>query len=427
LTQTDRAPSTADPTWSAAIVLGAYQTGVVAVRSLRRRGVRVELVDCDARQPGFRSRHGPALLCPDPDAEPDHWLSFMRDLGRRLGDRPALLASSDQFVSAIARFATELREGFRLCDGAELQGALANKDTQYDLAAQHGMPMPLTRFAGSADAVAGFASTAMFPCVLKPLHFREWQRFPFGHRLAHQKLVIAHDAAELRECHALAAQANPNVILQEIIQGPDTNKRVYLAHYRADGARTGHALFRELRCDPIGFGPATVTEPVADAEAESICDDFLRAINYRGICEIEVKRDVRDGHVKLIEANPRLSGGGDAAPYDGVDLGWLHYLDLNGVRHEPVQPLRRDFRHVAVRNDAFAVVRYLRAGLIGWRDVLRSYRPPVAFFDLDRRDAARSLRTLASVVRTVLRESTARRDPALKAAARDAGLTPRAP
>jgi hypothetical protein len=88
-----------------------------------------------------------------------------------------------------------------------------------------------------------------------------------------------------------------------------------------------------------------------------------------------------------------------------------------------VSPLARDFRHVVLRADAYAAVRYLRAGLIGWRDVIRSYRPPLAFFDLDVRDATYSLRTLASAGRTVLRESFRRRDPADAVAARDAGIS----
>ncbi len=82
-------------------------------------------------------------------------------------------------------------------------------------------------------------------------------------------------------------------------------------------------MFRELRCDPVGFGPASVSEPVVDPETDRVCDEFLRSIGYVGICEIEMKWDDRDGRVKLIEANPRLSGGGDAAPYAGVDLCWL--------------------------------------------------------------------------------------------------------
>lgn len=415
-------PTRAGAGWPGAVVLGAFQTGVVAVRNLARRGVRTTLLDCDPTQTGFRSRHGPARLCPDPDREPERWLAFMRDLGERAGDRPALLASADAFVTAIARAAPELRRWFRLSEGAELAGALADKDSQYALAERHGMPMPLTRFVDSASGVEAFAAETRYPCVLKPIHFREWQRLPAGHALLYRKLVVAHDAAELRAWYALATAANPRVILQEIIQGPDTNKRVYLAHHRGDGARTGHALFRELRCDPVAFGPASVTEPVADAEAEDACDAFLRAIGYRGICEIEVKRDARDGRVRLIEANPRLSGGGDAGPYDGVDLAWLHYLDLVGVRHAPVAPLRRDFRHVVLRSDAYATVRYRRAGLLGWGEILRAYRPPLAFFDLDLRDPVYSLRTIAAAVRTVLREALGPRNPAYEVAARDAGL-----
>ncbi len=91
-------------------------------------------------------------------------------------------------------------------------------------------------------------------------------------------------------------------------------------------------MFRELRCDPVGFGPASVSEPIVDPGDRSVCDAFLRGIGYVGICEIEMKWDDRDGRVKLIEANPRLSGGGDAAPYAGVDLCWIHYLDLIGRR-----------------------------------------------------------------------------------------------
>lgn len=415
-------PIVAATDWPAVVVLGAYQTGVVAVRALRRRGVRTILLDCDSRQPGFRSTHGRAELCPNPDTTPEQWVVFMRDLARRIGGRPPVLASADQFVSAIARHADELRPHFRISGSAELQGALAEKHSQYALAALHGMPMPLTRQVSTPGEVVAYAASASFPCVLKPLHFREWQRFPPDHVLAHQKLAVAHDATELQEAYALAAPVNPIVVLQEIVQGPDTNKRVYLAHYGEDGTRTGHALFRAFRCEPVGFGPATVTEPVTDEESDATCDAFLRRIGFRGICEIEVKRDARDGRVKLIEANPRLSGGGDAGRYVGVDLGWLHYLALLGVPHAPVSPLARDFRHVVLRADAYAAVRYLRAGLIGWRDLIRSYRPPLAFFDLDLRDPGYSVRTLASAGRTILRESFRRRDPAHALAARNAGI-----
>jgi predicted ATP-grasp superfamily ATP-dependent carboligase len=194
------------------------------------------------------------------------------------------------------------------------------------------------------------------------------------------------------------------VIAQEIIQGPDTAKRVYLACYDSGSRRIANAMFRELRCNPLGFGPATVSEPVVDPETDEICDAFLRSVRYSGICEIEMKRDTRDGRAKMIEANPRLSGGGDAAPYAGVDLCWIHYLDLIGKNPTPVAPNGRDFRHIDLRSDVGAIFAYRRAGLISWGDVIRSYRSPRAFFDFDTNDWRYSAETIYRMARSAARE-----------------------
>ncbi len=396
-------PQRADPGWPPAVIAGAYQTGVLGVRSLARRGVRAICFDCNPRLVGFRSTYGPARLCPDPDAEPAAWLAFMLDLAKEQGAKAALISSSDKFVTAIARHASVLEEHYVLSPGVAVQGLLADKQSQYGLAAAHGMPMPATRQVESIEDVLKFANEASFPCLMKPLHFREWQRFAAGHPLLGAKVAIAANEQLLVENYRLAGQVNPRVILQEIIQGADTAKRVFLACYDASGRRIGHAMFRELRCDPVGFGPASVSEPVVDPETDAICDAFLRSIGYSGICEIEMKWDSRDGRVKLIEANPRLSGGGDAAPYDGVDLCWLHYLDLIGQPVSPVLPAGNDFRHVVLRADATAVPAYLAAGIISWADVARSYRRPLAFYDLDGRDLRSSIETLLVATRSFLR------------------------
>ena len=380
--------------WPPAIIAGAYRTGVLGVRSLVRRNVHATLFDCDVSMPGFKSAYGPARLCPNPDLEPDGWLRFMLDLAGEHKQRPVLIASADQFVTAIAKYADVLRPHYIFSSGIALHGALAEKRTQYKLALEHGMPMPRTEFARSLEGVEAFGRVASFPCVIKPNHFREWQRFPVDHPLSYQKVAVVNKASQLCETYNLASSVTPEVILQELIQGDDSVKSVYLACYDGQGRRIANAMFRELRCDPMYLGPASVTEPFLDQEADRICDDFLRSMGYSGICEIEVKRDTRDGRVKLIEANPRLTGGGDAAPYAGVDLCWLHYLDLIGKAVAPVSPSSKHFRHIVLRADARAVPAYLRAGAITWREVLRSYRGPKAYFDLDWRDWRYSLETL---------------------------------
>jgi D-aspartate ligase len=384
----------AESGWPPAVIAGAFRTGVLGARSLVRRNVRATLFDCDQSMPGFKSAYGPARLCPNPDLEPDAWLNFMLNLAGEHEQRPVLIASADQFVTAISKHAEVLKPHYIFSNGIALHGALAEKRTQYNLAREHGMPMPRTEFVSSLEEARAFGRSAAFPCVIKPNHFREWQRFPDDHPLSYQKVVVVNDARQLCETYKLASEVTPDVIVQELIQGDDSTKSVYLSCYDSQGSRIANAMFRELRCDPMYFGPASVTEPCFDQEVDGICDGFLKSMRYSGLCEIEVKRDTRDGQVKLIEANPRLTGGGDAAPYAGVDLCWVHYLDLIGRAPAPVSPSSRHFRHIVLRADARAVPAYLRAGAITWRQVVRSYRGPKAYYDLDWRDWRYSLETL---------------------------------
>lgn len=386
-----------------AVIAGAYQTAVLGVRSLTRQGVKALCFDCNSEMPGFRSVYGPARLCPNPDEEPQQWMEFMKELARELGTKAVLIPSSDRYVTAIAAQREILEEYFLLNPGIRLQGLLAEKHTQYQLAMEHGMPMPLTGMVSSFEELLESSRKLSYPCLIKPWHFREWQKFPTDHPLSNQKIAIANSVQELIANYELARPITPSVIVQDIIQGSDMAKRVYLSCYDRTGNRIANAMFRELRCVPIGFGPASVSEPFPDAEADAVCDSFLKKIGYIGICEIEIKRDSRDGQVKLIEANPRLSGGGDAAPYAGVDLCWIHYLEMIGRRVEPISPNGKHFRHVVLRAEGTAIPEYMRAGLLSWRQLVNSYKPPLAFFDFDLRDWKYSLETLAILIMSLLR------------------------
>src|SRR5688572_32859926 len=105
-------PLRAEAGWPPAVIAGAYQTGVLGVRSLKRRGVRAYMFDCLATYPGFKSVYGPARLCPDPDIEPQQWLDFMQALARELGARGVLVPRSAKVVTALARHCDAVRVHF---------------------------------------------------------------------------------------------------------------------------------------------------------------------------------------------------------------------------------------------------------------------------------------------------------------------------
>ncbi len=396
-------PQRAEPGWPPVVVAGGFQTGVLLMRNLERRGLKVFCVEWFREQPCFRSVYGTSFECPNPDEKPAEWIEFMIGLGKRIGARPVLIPSADQFVTAIARYADQLDPHFQFCrEGAALQGLLATKERQYDLAEKHGLPVPRTRFVGSLADLADFASAARFPCLLKPLHAREWSRLPASHPFRGAKLVVAKSRDELFEKYEMVAGFNPELVVQEVIEGPDSAKLVYLSCYARDGRRIGACMVRELRTAPIYFGSASIVEPVSDPETDQLCDRFLRGIGYAGICEIELKRDTRDGRVKMIEANPRYSGTADAAPYAGVDTGWLHYLDVIGQPVAFVAQNNGDFRHIVLTADFSSFRSYRRDGLLSWGEFIRSYRPPVAFFDFDLHDWRVTAHTVNMLIRILV-------------------------
>jgi predicted ATP-grasp superfamily ATP-dependent carboligase len=345
---------------------------------------------------------------------PEDWVKYMIELSPKLGGKPVLIAAADIFVSAMGKHVEVLKEHYIFSlDSIAVQAALATKEQQYALAAQHGLPIPRTAYIQSRADLERFVAEARFPCLIKPRHQREWDALPEGNRLRGLKLTTADTAEQLLADYALTETHRPEVVAQEIIAGGDDAKYCYLSVYGSGSRRLGHTVVHELRAHPVLFGSGSIVEPVIDREIATLCDNFLRGVGYVGICEIEVKRDTRDGVVRLIEANPRYSVTADASVYAGVDIGWLHYLDLIGQPIEPAEASQLGFRHIVLRRDIPAIPRYVERGILTWGQVRETYRGPLAFFDLDWRDWRPTATTVNGCMRvaagTLLRAAGIRR------------------
>ena len=319
--------------------------------------------------------------------------------GAGTGSKPVIIPAADIFVSALGRHAAALESDYIFSRASvAVQAALATKEQQYALAAEAGFPCPRSVYVQSLPELETFCAAARFPCLLKPLTHRSWEELPETSPLWGCKVVTANTAEELRRHYALVAAHDPRVVAQEIVTGPDDAKYCYLSVYGTSGERLGYCVVRELRSRPIQFGSGTLAQPVMDEEIAGLCDRFLRSIGYVGLCEIEVKRDSRDGGIRLIEVNPRFSGTGDCSIYAGVEVGWLHYLDLTGHPVQPVKATRLDFRHIMLGNDASAFGLYLNAGLTTWGQWWSAWRPPLKFYDFDWHDWAVARGTLRRAV-----------------------------
>jgi predicted ATP-grasp superfamily ATP-dependent carboligase len=318
----------------------------------------------------------------------------MARLGTAIGEKPVLIAASDLFVSAIGRFAAELQPYYRFSEsGARLQATLATKEKQYALASKYDLPCPRSAYIQSVADLEQFCEAARFPALLKPRHQREWNALPPNHPFRALKTISAQSSAELLRHYSEVAGLVPEAVVQEEIVGPDSAKYCYLAVYGQSGHRLGACVVQELRAYPLLYGCATMVKPVIDDEIDQVCDKFLLSIGYIGLCEIELKRDSRDGKLLLIEVNPRFSGTGDSAKYAGVETGYVHYLDLIGRTPAPIGPSRFDFSHVMFAADLAAFPDYHSQGVLTWTEWIRSLRGTVKYFDFDLHDFSNARRT----------------------------------
>ncbi len=372
-----------------AVVASVFQTGLNLMRDLEQKGIRAVGIDCNPDNPGFRSIYGCSFLCPNPDQEPEKWLAFMLSLSAAMGERPVLIAAADIFVSAIGRHAQALGEHFIFSErGCLLQAELSTKERQYALAREFGLPSPRSAYVETIEELESFCDGARFPVLLKPRAHREWEALPIGNPLHGRKTISAQTREELLEHYRQVRALVPQAVAQEEIVGPDSAKYCYLSVYARSGQRLGACVVQELRAYPLLYGCATLVKPVIDEEIDRICNKFLLAIGFIGICEIELKRDSRDGQVLLIEVNPRVSGTGDCSRYAGVETGYIHYLDLIGETPAPVNATHFDFQHMMLVNDLTAFPIYLAKGLVGWRLYIQSLRGKMEFFDFDWKDFA---------------------------------------
>jgi predicted ATP-grasp superfamily ATP-dependent carboligase len=359
-----------------AFVCSLFDTGLAAVRDLGRLGIPVVGLDPDPRQPGFRSRFGTPRLCPDPVHRPDELLQFLLDQGGGLRQPGVLIPASDAFVLFVSRFRDQLASAYRfVLPPAEVVEAIVDKRRQYALADRTGTPYPRTFYPTTLEEARQVAELVEFPAFLKPYHGHLWREVFGG---THKGFKVC-SPAELVERFRSTLPTGLPLMVQSIIQGPNTNHFKVCAYISSAGQPLAVFTLRKIRQYPTEFGVGTLVESVHDPELAELGLRFLQAIGYRGIGSIEFKRDARDGQLKLIELNPRLWQQNAQATVCGLNFPLLAYLDALGLEPPAMTAFATGIKWLDATADMQAFWEYFRRGELSILDWLRSLRGAGAF------------------------------------------------
>jgi D-aspartate ligase len=312
----------------AIVVDVGWVNGLAAIRSLGRAGAPVLAVDHRRFALGLRSRYALPVLAPDPALDEEGFVATLAELADGLGRPAPVFPTHDAALNAVARAQETLGGGF-LCPFPAWSGLerIQNKRAQLEAAAAAGIDAPGTFHPRTAAEARAAADELGYPVLVKPAEPLEFKR-----RFRRQAFRCE-TRAELEEAYAQAEPHEPMV--QEFVPGGDDT--LYTLGSYLDGTGTPLGVFsgRKLRQTPRLVGTCRVGEAVWVQDVVDAGLRFLAALGYRGLSQVEFKRDPRDGRYKLMEINPRLFQWHGLAAACGVDLPRLAYCDLLGLPHPP--------------------------------------------------------------------------------------------
>lgn len=367
------------PAPAGALVIGSDYKSLGIVRSLGRHGIPVWVLTDDHLLAGWSRFCRRAI--PWPAAPEADQVIRLLELARESGlDGWTLYPGGEEEAALIARNRDALAERYRLSvlvPWETLQYAY-DKRLAYRLAADLGVDHPHTRYPRDRSDVAAFDGP--FPAILKPAMRPALDPFTID------KAWPARDRAELlaRYDEACVVSDPAAIMLQEVIPGGGETQLSYAALCRA-GEPIACLVARRTRQWPMDFGRAsTFVETIDAPEVEEIARRILRALRFDGIVELEFKRDVRDGGLKLLDINPRVWGWHTLGRRSGVDFPYLLWRMVHGEQVAPVHG-RVGVRWVRALTDVPTAIGAIRRGALTPLDYLWSLRPPIecAVFALD--------------------------------------------
>jgi len=312
------------------LVMGGLQNALSIVRSLGRAGVRVcvsSTSNCFASYSRYCADSFPVSADAHQNA---FWEKLLLSEQKNL-EGSMLLTCSDEAIQFVAENKEALRAHYVVDENIpELQQAMLDKQRTLELAREAGCPIPLFWNINSLADVNALADSTTedsvtFPVMIKPINSHIFRRSYPG-----KKYLMASNFQELVSTVTDTLEKGVEVMVCEMIPGPDSQLSSYYTYIDDQGHSLFHFTKKVIRRYPVNHGGATYHITEWDEETAEMGERFFRGINFKGLGNIEFKRDLRDGKLKVIECNARFTAAQELLVQANIDISLLIYRRLSG-------------------------------------------------------------------------------------------------
>ena len=138
---------------------------------------------------------------------------------------------------------------------------------------------------------------------------------------------IVEDEKKLREL--LKNKMHGALLVQEFIP---QEGRQFNAHFVLDNNQNVKTAICTQKCRwfPIDGGASTLCRTIKNDYVISICEELLKKIGWVGYCDVDLMEDPRDGSIRIIEINARISANVKICFLAGADIAkQIHQMSVN--------------------------------------------------------------------------------------------------
>jgi D-aspartate ligase len=354
-----------------------HHGGLGAIRSLGRMGVPVYAVAESALAPASHSRYlsGKVLWQPG-RLTADRVRAGLLRLAELIGRRSVLIPTDDAGAIFLAEHSEGLRDHFLFSDPpAGLPRQLAGKHSLHRLCAELDFPSPRSTVPASLAEATAVAADYGYPVVGKLA--RPWQSAEGQHSTE----IIA-DRAQLAAAWQASQVSQAGLMLQEFIPAAPGHDWFFHGYSGGSGAGCQPACTGvKDRSYPAHAGLTSFGRCVPNRPLRDAATGLLARIGYRGIADLDLRLDDRDGQYKLLDFNPRLGAQFRLFTSDsGLDMVRAAYLDLTGQPAVPAGAPAADREPATGRSfmvesyDPLSALSYWRSGELRLRNWLAASR-----------------------------------------------------
>jgi D-aspartate ligase len=312
-----------------AILFGGFFQAFRVVESLATRSIPVYVLNNRWDEARF-SRLAKAIRLPENVPYAQAAVDFLTGSASDYLEGSVLLAAGDQEVEIINMHREVLAKKFRLDQSnAVAQQIMLDKLATYKAAKEAAVPTPKFWEVRTEEDIHRLSKEFVYPLIVKPTISHVF-RSKFN-----RKFFRAENFDQLLESFRTADNAGIEVVLLEMIPGPDSKLCSYYTYMDEEGYPLFDFTKRIIRRYPVNMGLASyhVTDEVEGVRDLSL--KLLRHVGLRGLANAEFKYDDRDGQLKLIECNVRFTAANSLVARAGIDLGNFVYnrmsKNLNSV------------------------------------------------------------------------------------------------